>query len=164
MMNRPWRAKALRRRAAVIAVLFVAAAPVGDAQSVTALTGLSFGTILSGTTTSIAPTVTGAMSFDIYGPLGLNGGWTLTLPTSLARTGGGATMPITFCSTCGVFRISNTNPLGGTTFNPNTGVLGISLLSPLHVYVWIGGSVSPPLNQMSGHYTGTIVLTLAPII
>ena len=154
----------MRCRAAIAAVLFVTAAPISDAQSVAALTGLSFGTILSGTTTSIAPTVSGAMSFDIYGPIGNNGGWTLTLPATLARSGGGATMPITFCSTCGVFRVGNTNPLGGVVFNPNAGVLGIVLLSPLHVYVWIGGSVSPPLNQMSGQYTGTVVLTLAPII
>lgn len=164
MMSRRWRVLSMRCRAAVTAMVLATAAPVSDAQSVTALTGLSFGTILSGTTTSIAPTVTGAMSFDIYGPLGLNGGWTLTLPTTLTRSGGGATMPITFCSTCGVFRISNTNPLGGVTFNPNASVLGISLLSALHVYVWIGGSVSPPLSQMSGQYTGTVVLTLAPII
>ena len=48
MMSRRWRVLSMRCRAAVTAMVLATAAPVSDAQSVTALTGLSFGTILSG--------------------------------------------------------------------------------------------------------------------
>lgn len=137
-----------------------------DAQlvTVTPTNSLAFGTILSGTTTAVDPRGVGAMAFDIHGILGLSGGWSLTLPTNLSRVGGGGAMPVTFCSTCAVYRVANNNPAGGTTFNPNSGVSGLYLVTLLHVYVWIGGSVSPPLNQPPGSYTGTVVLTLAPII
>ncbi len=139
-------------------------APWLGAQSISVVRGIDFGTILTGVTTSIDPRGIGAMEFDISGPLGSAGGWSLTLPTVLTRVGGGATMPITFCSTCAVFRIANNNPAGGVTFDPAYDVRTLTVLSPLHVYVWIGGSVSPPLQQMAGSYTGTIVITLAPII
>lgn len=158
-----------RRRGAVRAAMTVASALlldtlVLDAQVVTALAPLQFGTVLGGTTTSISPSGTGAMAFDLTGPLGINGGWTITLPATLTRVGGTETMPVTFCSTCGVYRIANNNPAGGITFNPTNPVRGISLLSVIHVYVWIGGSVSPTSLQRTGSYVGTVVLTLAPII
>lgn len=134
------------------------------AQTVTPRSNLAFAAVISGTSTSIDPRASSAMSFDINTAVPVSLGWSLTLPTVLTRTGGGATMPITFCSTCGVYRVANPDPAGGITFNPASGVAAISLLSPLHVYVWVGGAVWPPLQQLPGSYTGTIVLTLAAII
>ena len=151
----------------VAVALAIAALVSRDASAqavVTALSGLALGTIISGTTTSVTPIAAGAMSLDINGILGASGGWSLTLPSTLTRAGGGATMAITFCPTCGRYRVNNNNPAGGVIFNPATGVTGLVLNVVSHVYVWIGASVSPPLNQAPGSYTGTIVLTLAPII
>ena len=160
---RPRARSSLRAATALGSALMLRTAML-DAQVVTALAPLQFGTVLGGTTTSINPSGAGAMALDLTGPLGTNGGWTLTLPATLTRVGSSETMPVTFCSTCGVYRIANNNPAGGITFNPASPVLGISLLSVIHVYVWIGGSVSPTSLQRPGSYVGTVVLTLAPII
>ena len=73
-------------------------------------------------------------------------------------------MPVSFCSTCGLYRVNNSNPSGAATFNPSNGLLGLVLLVASDVYVWVGGSTTPPLHQMAGSYTGTVVITLASII
>ena len=159
----PRRRAAVRTATTITSALLLSTALLA-AQSVHALAPLQFGTVLGGTTTSISPAGAGAMAFDLTGPLGTNGGWTITLPATLTRVGSSETMPVTFCSTCGVYRIANNNPAGGITFNPSNPVLGISLLSVIHVYVWLGGSVSPTSSQRPGAYVGTVVLTLAPII
>ncbi|WP_337172783.1 hypothetical protein [Gemmatimonas aurantiaca] len=146
------------------ALLLVVAGDAGAQTSVTTLSGLSFGSIISGTTTSVSPTSASAMSFRIRANVGLSLGFSLSLPTSLTHVDGGATMPVSFCSTCGRYRVNNSNPAGGATFNPANGVLGLLLLVASDVYVWVGGSTTPPLNQMAGSYTGTVVITLASII
>lgn len=131
------------------------------AVQVTTLRNLSFGTITSGTTTSVTKTSANAAEWKISGTTVLGGGFQLTLPTTLS--GPGATMAITFSTTDGVYRINNTNPVGGTTFNPHNFVnLTLVLLSD--VYVWLGASVSPPLNQTPGNYTGTVILTTSGIL
>jgi hypothetical protein len=146
-------------------VLLFGFARVAHAQtSVTNLTGLSFGAIISGTTTTIAATSASAMSFRIRANVGLSLGFSMTLPTTLTRVGDGVTMPVSFCSTCARYRVNNSNPAGATTFNPNVGVLALLLIVASDVYVWVGGSTSPPLNQPAGNYTGTVVLTVAAII
>lgn len=146
-------------------VLLLGPVRVASAQTqVTALSGLDFGAIISGTTSTIAPTAAQAMSFRIRANVGLSLGFTMTLPTVLTRVGGGATMPVSFCTTCARYRLNNTNPAGGVTFNPNVGVLALVLLVAGDVYVWVGGSTSPPLNQPAGNYTGTVTLTVAAII
>jgi hypothetical protein len=72
-------------------------------------------------------------------------------------------MPITFCSTCAVYKAGSTNPAGGTAFNPNSGT-GLVLAVLTDLYIWLGASVSPPLNQKPGTYTGTIVFTVAGLL
>jgi hypothetical protein len=129
---------------------------------VTTLRNLAFGTITSGTTTSVAKTSANAAQWKITGTTVVGGGFQLTLPTTLSGPGG-ATMAITFSTTDGVYRINNNNPVGGTTFNPHNFVnLTLVLLSD--VYVWLGASVSPPLNQAPGNYTGTVILTTSGIL
>ena len=165
-MNGQARRNGNRWRAAVIGLASTAGLLSGtlSAQSVAQRSNLAFGTIMSGTSTSIDPHAAGAMSFQISGLQGLSTAWYLTLPSVLTRTGGGATMTITFCSTCGVYRVNDSNPTGGTTFNPATGVSGVTLLTPSTVYVWIGAALSPPLQQSAGSYTGTIVLTIGAMM
>ncbi len=158
--------RTFRRRGHTVAIALLAAIPhvvALRAQTVTALRPLSFGTVIGGTTGNVDPRSTGALQFDLTGPIGVNGGY-LTLPTVLTRSGGGETMPVTFCSTCGVYRITSNDPLGGITFNPANPVLGITVSNGVHVYIWLGGTVSPSVSQLPGAYSGTVVFTLAPII
>lgn len=149
-----------RARHGCLAAAVALASPVRLDAQVTQRANLNLGSVISGTTTSVGPAEAGAASWRIHFTLlAVLPSFELTLPTQLDRTGGGASMPISFCNTCGLYRSNNTTP-GGTTFNPNTSVgLGIISLGT-NIYVWIGGSVSPPLSQMAGNYSGTVVLTL----
>ncbi len=149
-----------RTRRACLAAAVALFTPNQLGAQVTRRADLDLGTVISGTTTSVGPAEAGAASWRIHFTLlAVLPSFDLTLPSQLGRVGGGATMPISFCATCGLYRNNNTTP-GGTTFNPNSAVgLGIISLGT-NIYVWVGGSVSPPLSQMAGSYTGTIVLTL----
>ena len=163
---RRWRCGVPRGLTLITSVLLLLGATrVASAQTtVTALTGLSFGTIISGTTTTIASSSPSAMSFRIRANVGLSLGMSFTLPTTLTRVGGGGTMPVSFCSTCALYRVNRANPAGALPFNPDVGLLGLLLLVSSDVYVWVGASTSPPLNQPAGNYTGTVVLTIAAIL
>lgn len=147
---------------------FMLAAPVAfallampAAAQVTSLADLRFGTVVAGVPESVTPTSSDAANYRIhYTVLGLATNFELTLPTTLARVGGGATMPVSFCTTCGIYRINNSNPAGGTTFNPANNVSLPALVLNSNVYIWLGGTVSPGSNQSPGSYTAGVVLTL----
>jgi len=145
-------------------MLTLAGRAVAAQTTVTALRGLDFGSIISGTTTTVAANSSSAMAFRISAGIGLSLGMNVTLPTTLTRVGGGGQLPVTFCSTCAIYRVNNSSPGGGTTFNPSNGLLGLLLLLGGDVYVWIGASTSPPLNQPAGSYTGSVVVTTFAII
>ncbi|MHB1328360.1 MAG: hypothetical protein ACYC2K_09175 [Gemmatimonadales bacterium] len=155
--------RARARRGCLAAAVALITTPDLGAQ-VTQRSDLELGTVISGTTTSIGPAQAGAASWRIHFTLlAVLPSFELTLPSELSRVGGGATMPISFCATCGLYRANNTTP-GGTTFNPN-GSVGLGIISlGTNIYVWLGGSVSPPLSQMAGSYTGTVVLTLYGVV
>lgn len=146
--------------------LLAAVVPVGmTAAQASTLQHLAFGTVVTGTTTSASVTGPGAAEWRIRVSLvSALGSFTLTLPSSLARAGGGASLPVSFCSTCGRYRLNNPSVAGATTFNPSTTVSFSLLGLGTDVYVWLGGSVSPPLNQPPGSYSGTIVITTSGLI
>jgi hypothetical protein len=153
-------------RTLILLIGLLARPQVAGAQLLGAVTqqrDLAFGTVVTGTTTSVAPTAAGAAMWKIHGAVTLGGGLGFTLPVVLTRDGGSETMTITFCSTCAIVRTGNSNPVGGTVFNPNTGT-GLLLAVVNDVYVWLGASVTPPLNQKAGTYSGTVVLTVAGLL
>jgi hypothetical protein len=127
------------------------------AAQVTTLKDLAFGTVTSGTTTSVSKTSVNAAQWRISGTFLLGGTFELTLPTTL--TGPGTAIPITFGASDGLRNTAN-NPATGTSFDPHT-VQSIPV-APLGttVYVWLGSSISPPLNQTPGTYSSTVVLTV----
>jgi hypothetical protein len=134
---------------------------VGTAEGqVTTLRNFAFGTITSGATSSLGSTSASSAQWRIHVNLSLVG-FQLTLPTSL--TGPGPAIPLTFSATDGMYRVNNSNPVGGTTFNPQNFVTPIAGLNS-DVYVWLGGSVSPPLNQPPGSYSATVVLTASGLL
>jgi hypothetical protein len=146
----------MRWGAVVLAASAILLGERADAQ-VTTLRNLAFGTILSGTTTSVNKTSVFSAQWSFSGRFLLSGTFALTLPTTL--TGPGTAIPITFSTTDGVRNTTN-NAATGTTFNPHTTqTVPISLFGTT-VYVWLGASVSPPLNQTPGNYSGTVVLTV----
>lgn len=161
-------ARAVRRTALLVGVLFAGvhgAASTGHAQtSVTTLRGLAFGNVTSGVSKAIAANSANSLSFRISGVLGIGGGFSFTLPSSLPRVGGGASLPVTFCATCGIYRLGTNSPTGGTVFNPNTGVLGLTILVNSDIYVWLGATANPPLNQAGGTYSGTVTINVFAIL
>lgn len=137
--------------------------PRAAVAQVTTLGNLTFGQVITGTTTSVLPTSASAASWRIHGSIGVAGIITITLPSTLARAGGGTGMPVSFCTTCAVYRINNSNVSGGTTFNPNALlILTITVLSDL--YIWLGGAVNPPAAQAPGSYSGSVVITVTPLL
>jgi hypothetical protein len=145
---------------ALLALALLTAATEAGAQ-VTTLRGLAFGTITSGTTTQVLKTSVSAAQWRITGVFLLGGTFTLTLPTTL--TGPGAPMPITFGTTDAQRNTAN-NPNSGSSFNPH-GSQSIPVLTlGGTIYVWLGGSVAPPLNQAPGNYDATVVLTVTGML
>jgi hypothetical protein len=154
-----WGSRLLFSALATVSVVTSAKAQASRIQD------LAFGTVVTGTTTSTSVAGPSAAQWRIHvSLLSALGSFTLTLPATLTRSGGGATMPVSFCATCGRYRINNSNVSGATTFNPSSTVTFSLLGVGSDVYVWLGGSVSPPLNQTPGSYTGTIVLTTSGLI
>jgi hypothetical protein len=148
-------------RAAALAALVALLAGSRAAAQVVAMRNLAFGTITSGVTTSVTKTSASAAQFRFTGSFPLGGSFSLTLPTVL--TGPGAAIPITFGATDGQ-RSTTNNPATGSSFDPRTTqTVGIVVLSRTE-YVWLGASVSPPLNQKPGTYSASMVLTVAGML
>lgn len=130
----------------------------GRTQTVTTLNNLSFGTIYTGMTTNVDVTSPGAAQWKVASVLKLLNQVTFTLPSTLTRTGGGGSIAVTYCTTCAAYSTTN-NPVGATAANPNaTFTITLQLFNP--IYIWLGASVSPPLNQPAGTYTGSVVITV----
>jgi hypothetical protein len=123
---------------------------------VTTLQGLTFGTVTSGTTTSVSKTSVNAAQWRMRGTWVFGGTFQLTLPTTL--TGPGPAFPITFSTTDGQRNTAN-NPNGGSSFNPHASQTITPITVITDIYIWLGASVSPPLNQTPGNYSATVVLT-----
>lgn len=146
----------MKRRVALLVALTVAGAGREAAGQVTTLRDLAFGIITSGTTTSVSKTSASSAQWRFTGTFPLGGTFSLTLPTVL--TGPGPAIPITFGTSDGQ-RSTTNNPATGSSFNPHT-TQTIGIITLLRTeYVWLGGSVSPPLNQTPGTYSATVVLT-----
>jgi hypothetical protein len=139
----------------LVAGLVLVSMPANASGQVVTMRNLAFGTILSGTTNSVSKTSASSAQWRFTGTFALGGTFVLTLPTSLA--GPGTAIPITFSATDGQRSTSN-NPATGSSFNPHNSQT-VSILFNGTVYIWLGASVSPPLNQQAGSYSATVVLT-----
>jgi hypothetical protein len=146
--------------------LLASALVVSSAEGqVTALADLRFGTVVAGVPTNVLPASPNAGNWRIhYTLLAIASNFQLTLPTQMARVGGGAGMPVSFCTTCGIYRINSSNPVDGTQFNPANNVALPLLVLNSNVYIWLGGTASPAVGQAPGSYSGSVVLTLFGVI
>jgi hypothetical protein len=145
----------------VVLALALGIGAVDVSAQVTSLRGLTFGTITSGTTTSVLKTSVGAAQWRITGTFLLEGTFQLTLPTTL--TGPGTPIPLSFSTSNGQRSTSN-NAGTGSAFNPHTSQTIPVALSGTTVYVWLGGSASVPLNQTPGNYSATVVMTVSGML
>ena len=159
-----WYACWMVRAIGVETMLSAALGGIHSTQAqVTKQSDLSFGTILTGTTSTVSITSGNAAEWKAHEALSLSTSFSFTLPIALTRTGGGGSIPISFCSTCAAYHINVNNPSGSTTFNPATGTnITISIASD--IYIWLVASVSPPLNQPAGTYSASAVLTVTKLL
>ena len=111
-------------------------------------------------TTNITVTSPGAAQWKVTTIVSLLSQVTFTLPTTLTSTGG-QSITVTYCTTCAAYSTTN-NPVGATAANPNASFnVSLALFNP--VYLWLGASISPPLNQPAGTYTGSVVVTVTSL-
>jgi hypothetical protein len=152
-------------RLSIIPALLALAIPsVGESQ-VTSLAPLSFGVVVAGLPKAVLPTDPDAARWRIhYSVLAVASGFQITLPTQLVRSGGGAGLPVSFCGTCGRYRLNNSNPGGATVFNPAQSVGLPLLLIGADVFIWLGATAEPIPEQQPGMYSATIVLTVFGVI
>lgn len=150
-------AAAAQNTATIQAVATVSAGPI----QVTPLRDLQFGQVMPGTPSIVDPTAPAAGQYSALGNPLSQASVSFSLPTNL--TAGPLSMPIAFGPTSAIvgwfnnpsFFVQTFDPSIGTDFRFSPAAFGSAL------YVWIGGQVTPAVNQVAGFYSGTVVLTLA---
>lgn len=129
-----------------------ATAVVQQPISVTGAVNLSFGNVFPGVPATVALTDAGAGRYDVAGaasaPVTLS---FTTLPGNL--TFGANNLPVVFTSG---YNATNT-AAGATSFAPAGGAT-TALSGTGALFVFLGGTVTPAVNQAAGTYTGTITL------
>jgi hypothetical protein len=142
-----------------VLLLLTAFTARGSAQSsVTGVRNLNFGPVIRGVPSSVPPTdAIKSGRFHVVHILNRQVQVRFTLPTNLARVGGGGNLAITFGATDAIAQgtAGNSVPL---TFNPNN-TQTFTLVTSADFFVNLGGRVSPAANQATGNYAGTITLT-----
>jgi len=132
-------------------------------MTIATIQDLSFGTVLRGVATTVAPAAATAGQWQITGNPNAFVTIAFTLPTVLTNIQAlpGSTMPISFGLTSALWRRANNNPAGATAFSPALGTLG-RFGPPANptVYIWIGGTVNPAPTAKPGIYQGTVILSL----
>ncbi len=140
-------------------LLLLGAAPLAAQNTVTGVRPLAFGVVMRGTTNTVLPSDP-IRSGRFYIRYRLNDQVRLnfTLPNSLARVGGGATMSINFTNQSAIAQGTAGNSVP-VTFNAHSPITFTLTTSP-DFYVNLGGRVSPSTNQATGTYVGTVTLTV----
>lgn len=120
--------------------------------SVTGAVNLSFGNVFPGVPATVALTDAGAGRYDVLGQASTPVTLTFTvLPVNL--TSGANNLPVSF--TAGH---NTTNSAAGATAFAPAGGASTSLSGTGQLFVFLGGTVTPAVNQVAGTYTGTITL------
>ncbi len=142
----------------VLALLAVVR-PLAGQSTVTGVRDLAFGAVIRGVATTVAPTdPIRSGRFYIRHVIGRQVQVRFTLPTTLARVGGGGTLAISFRN--GDAMAQGTAPGSPQVFfNPKANKK-LDLTTSNDLFVNIGGQVSPTGTQATGSYRGTIVLTV----
>jgi hypothetical protein len=132
-------------------------------MTIATLRDLNFGTVIKGVPTAVLPTAATAGAWQVTGSANAFVIISFTLPTQLTNIQAlpGSTMPITFGGVSAIWRRATNNPAGGTIFNPATGAVGRFGPPPNpNMYIWLGGTVNPPLAAKPGIYQGNVIVSL----
>jgi len=120
---------------------------------------LDFGALISGVPTTILRTDTrSAGRFDLRGDRQAEVRIDLTLPVALTGPGG-RTLPLQFGPADGGYNTAN-NVGSSQAFDPQAPLIA-RLGNSGRLYIWLGGTALPAVNQVSGTYTATVTLTAA---
>jgi len=138
-------------------LLLLARRAEGQTLSVRPIQDLSFGFLLAGVPTSIAPNdFTRSGQVELTAPLGTSFEIRYTLPT--AMSGVGTTLPLAFGSTS-VGAAPSSSPASMQFFDP-ANALRFQLTTSARVTFFLGGQAIPSLGQPVGTYSAPIVITI----
>jgi len=149
----------MRRCLPIVALgLLALVPPLAGQSTITGVRNLAFGVVIRGVATTVAPgDPIRSGRFYVRHILGRQVQLDFTLPTQLARVGGGGTLAITFQNGDAVAQ--QTAPGSPPTpFDP-TKKKKIKLTDSADLFVNLGGRVSPTPTQATGSYIGTVILT-----
>ena len=117
---------------------------------------LSFGIVIAGTDKTVLPTDASAAEFKVTAPNGSFVELRFELPSSLNGPGG-AQLTIYFGNNSAGWAHK---PQGQQTlFDPSIPQV-IQVTESNNLYVWVGGTVSPPMDQQAGDYSGLLRITV----
>jgi len=134
-----------------------ATATVQSPITVTGAQNLAFGNVFPGVAKTVAYNdATNAGQFSVTGQASTPVTYSFSLPTNL--TGGGNNLPIG--SWTGYVNTTSTTS-GGLAITPSATPAGATLSAGGALYLYVGGTVTPPSNLPAGSYTGTVTLTVA---
>lgn len=127
--------------------------------SVTTRQALSFGTVIPGVPVTVSRTdPLAAGQVEIRGNRGVQVSIQITLPATMSGPFG-ATMPMSFGSADGGY--AQTNSIAtATAFDPRSPLVA-TLSGQGRLFIYLGGTVSPPVTQRAGAYSATITVTAA---
>lgn len=143
-----------------------ATATVQTILAVTATASLVFGTVFQGVAVAIANNNANAAAFTITGQASAGLSLFLALPEFMATATGDDRMTISFSSTdASIDTTANVAPatfgFGFPNVNPHS-LPATALIGTLGgAALFLGGTITPSVNQTAGAYTGDIVLTVA---
>ncbi len=141
----------------VLALLSVAP-PLPAQSTVVGVRDLAFGVVIRGVQTTVSPSdPIRSGRFYVRHVLNRRVRLSFTLPTQLARVGGGGNLPIAFSNTDALWTATAPGS-APVTFNPRQRRT-VRLRTSADIFVNLGGRVSPAANQPTGVYAGTVVLT-----
>lgn len=123
------------------------------------LNDLSFGSVFKGYSSQLQDTDNGAAIFTFTTNTAQNANVEIrfSLPNVLKYSS--YTIPITFDASHSSWSFNNSLN-GRTHFDPNAPLTLSNLSQQNNVYIWLGGTITPSANIVSGPYTGTITLTV----
>jgi spore coat protein U-like protein len=129
-----------------------ATAVVQQPINVVGAANLTFGNVFPGVNATVPLTGAGAGRFDVSGQASAPVNLAFTaLPTDLTLLSNN--LPVSF--TAG-YNAAN-SAAGATPFAPGSGAAA-SLSGTGTLFVFLGGTVTPAVNQVAGTYTGTVTL------
>jgi hypothetical protein len=135
---------------------------------------LNFGTVVPGTTTTVAPRTPQGAEFHIGGLLGRKSvDISFTLPTALAGPGG-ATIPLTFAGAtaascelnvlgvCQTASLTSWDPVASPTtrVRPTKFGPGPKVFVNDQLALYLGAAVSPAASQRPGHYAASATVLI----